>query len=165
MSAPSVAPVSDRRPRPRPRWIGASPVAPGEVAALASALALPEVVARLLLARGHGTADAAREFLRPRLERLHPPESMGGMAVAVARLQRALRNDEMVLVHGDYDVDGICSTTLLTRILRRAGGRVTPFIPHRLTDGYDLTMAGVRAAEACGARVVVTAVRSFWLTS
>ena len=124
---------------------------------LASALSLPDVIARLLITRGFDTAESAKEFLRPRLERLHPPEAMGGLTVAVERLQRALRDGEMIMVHGDYDVDGICSTTLLTRVLRRAGGRVTPFIPHRLTDGYDLTMAGVRAAEAVGAKVVVTA--------
>ncbi|MBI3790696.1 MAG: single-stranded-DNA-specific exonuclease RecJ [Gemmatimonadetes bacterium] len=153
MSAPALAPTR----KPRPRWIEAPAPDPAELAALSAALALPPVVARLLLARGHASPDVAKEFLRPRLERLHPPEAMGGMDVAVERLQRALRNDEMIMVHGDYDVDGICSTTLLTRVLRRAGARVTPFIPHRLTDGYDLTMAGVRAAEACGARVVVTA--------
>ena len=115
------------------------------------------MVAQLLIARGLGDTEVAKDFLRPRLERLHPPEAMGGMEIAVDRLQRALRDGEPILVHGDYDVDGICSTTLLTRVLRRAGGHVTPFIPHRLHDGYDLSMAGVRAAEAVGARVVVTA--------
>ena len=155
MSAPSIAAPVVRRPRPR--WTVAGAPRDDEVRSLAQALALPDVIARLLLARGFGEAEAAREFLRPRLERLHPPEAMGGMRLAVERLQRALRNDEMVMIHGDYDVDGICSTTLLTQLLRRAGGRVTPFIPHRLRDGYDLTMAGVRAAVECGAAVVVTA--------
>ncbi len=143
--------------RPRPRWVAAPAPRADDVRALAAALSLPDVIARLLIARGFDDADTAKEFLRPRLERLHPPEAMGGLTVAVERLQRALRNDEMIMVHGDYDVDGICSTTLLTRVLRQAGGRVTPFIPNRLTDGYDLTMVGVRAAEACGAKVVVTA--------
>jgi single-stranded-DNA-specific exonuclease len=59
-------------------------------------------------------------------------------------------------VHGDYDVDGICSTTLMTRTLRALGGRVVPFIPRRVEDGYDLGAAGVRAAREAGARVVVT---------
>jgi single-stranded-DNA-specific exonuclease len=154
VSAPTATAPSRR---PRPRWVAAPEPAADAVRALASALSLPEVIARLLIARGFDASDTAKDFLRPRLERLLPPESMGGMTVAVERLQRALRDGEMIMVHGDYDVDGICSTTLLTRVLRRAGGRVTPFIPHRLTDGYDLTMAGVRAAEACGARVVVTA--------
>ena len=81
---------------------------------------------------------------------------MLGLDVAVARLARAVRQGETVLVHGDYDVDGICSTTLLTRAIRGFGGRVVPFIPRRLEDGYDLTMAGVRAAIDAGAKVVVT---------
>jgi single-stranded-DNA-specific exonuclease len=59
-------------------------------------------------------------------------------------------------VHGDYDVDGICSTTILVRTIRALGGKVVPFIPRRLEDGYDLTMAGVRAAIAENARVIIT---------
>src|SRR5205085_3820443 len=70
---------------------------------------------------------------------------------------RAIRNGETVFVHGDYDVDGICSTTLLVRAIRGLGGKATPFIPRRIEDGYDLTGAGVNAAIAAGAKVVVTA--------
>jgi single-stranded-DNA-specific exonuclease len=69
---------------------------------------------------------------------------------------RAIRGGETILVHGDYDVDGISSTTLLTRAFRALGGTVVPFIPRRLLDGYDLTDAGVRAAREAGATVVVT---------
>ena len=69
---------------------------------------------------------------------------------------RALRESETILVHGDYDVDGICSTTLMVRTLRTLGGTAVPFIPRRLEDGYDLTAAGVRAAKAAGATLVVT---------
>lgn len=78
------------------------------------------------------------------------------MGPAVDRIEHAIRHGELILVHGDYDVDGICSTTLLTRVLRDYGARVLPFIPKRLTDGYDLGDAGVQAALECGARVVVT---------
>jgi single-stranded-DNA-specific exonuclease len=74
----------------------------------------------------------------------------------VERLVKAVRGGETILVHGDYDVDGMASTTLMTRALTALGGRVVPFIPQRLVDGYDLTDAGVRAAEAAGATVVVT---------
>ena len=76
---------------------------------------------------------------------------------AVTRLVRAVRSGETIMVHGDYDVDGICSTALLTRAIRGFGGVVVPFIPHRVTDGYDLSMAGVRAAVDARASVVVTA--------
>src|SRR4029079_657311 len=71
-------------------------------------------------------------------------------------LARAVERRETVMIHGDYDVDGICSTTLLTRALRHFGANAIPFIPRRLQDGYDLSDAGVDAAIAAGATVVVT---------
>jgi single-stranded-DNA-specific exonuclease len=75
---------------------------------------------------------------------------------AVERLVRALREGERILVHGDYDVDGICSTTLIVRTLLALGGNPVPFIPRRIEDGYDLSEAGVRAAREAGATLVVT---------
>ena len=142
--------------RPRARWI--LPVAPDPVMvqALRDALLLPEPVCRLLAARGHSPADTAKRYLRPRLDQLLPPEQMLDMDRAVERLVRAVRTGETILIHGDYDVDGMCSTTLMTRALQILGGNVVPFIPQRLIDGYDLTDAGVRAAHAAGATVVVT---------
>ena len=124
--------------------------------ALAAELRLPPLICRLLLVRGHATVEPAKEFLRPRLERLHSPHSLPDAAVAVERLVRAVWDAETVLIHGDYDVDGICATTLLTRSLRYFGARPVPFIPRRLQDGYDLSEAGVRAAREAGAGLVVT---------
>ena len=142
--------------RPRARWI--LPEAPdaGLVQALRDALLLPEVICRLLALRGHAPAETAKRYLRPRLDQLLPPEQMLDMGRAVERLELAVRRGETILVHGDYDVDGMCSTTLLTRALRLLGATVVPFIPQRLVDGYDLSDAGVRAARAAGATVVVT---------
>jgi single-stranded-DNA-specific exonuclease len=129
---------------------------PDVVARLEAELRLPPAVARLVAARGHGLPDDARRFLRPRLEQLHEPTRLAGVELAAERLARACRDGETVLVHGDYDVDGMCSTALLTRVLRGLGARVVPFIPHRVSDGYDLTDAGVRAAIEHRATVVVT---------
>lgn len=120
-------------------------------------LLLPEPICRLLAARGHGVPDVAKRYLRPRLDQLHDPALMMDLDHAVERVTRAIRGGETIMVHGDYDVDGICSTTLFTRALRGLGATVVPFIPHRLTDGYDLGSAGVDAALAAGARVVITA--------
>ena len=146
------------RPQPRvqPRWTLPEPADAAAVSQLAAALHLPEIVCRLLVARGHATPDAAKLFLRPRLDQLHDPLAMRGLPDAVERIVRAIRAGETIFVHGDYDVDGICSTTLLTRALRGMGATVVPFIPRRLEDGYDLTMAGVDAARRAGARLVVT---------
>jgi single-stranded-DNA-specific exonuclease len=100
--------------------------------------------------------EPAKRYLRPRLDQLHDPTLLLDLDKAVERLARAVRAGELIMVHGDYDVDGICSTTLLVRAIRGFGGRVQPFIPRRLKDGYDLTMAGVNAAIAAGTKVLVT---------
>ncbi|WP_158508825.1 single-stranded-DNA-specific exonuclease RecJ [Gemmatirosa kalamazoonensis] len=151
---PTVAPRL--RIRPQPRWVYATAPDAAIVDRIEAELRLPHTIARLIAARGHALPDDARRFLRPRLEQLHQPDRLAGVEVAAERLARACRVGETVLVHGDYDVDGMCSTALLTRVLRAHGARVVPFIPHRVSDGYDLTDAGVRAAIEARATVVVT---------
>jgi single-stranded-DNA-specific exonuclease len=158
VTAPTAAadPATRRRVRPAARWVLTPPADPQIVAGLARDLRLPDAICRLLAARGHGAGDDVKRYLRPRLEQLHTPDRLAGVRVAAERLAEAVRRGETVLVHGDYDVDGMCSTALMTRVLRAVGGRVVPFIPHRLRDGYDLTEAGVRAAVEVGASVVLT---------
>ncbi|MFL5503029.1 MAG: single-stranded-DNA-specific exonuclease RecJ [Gemmatimonadaceae bacterium] len=138
------------------RWILPKPPDEEAVRALMEALSLPDIVCRLLLIRGYVTADEAKLFLRPKLDRLHDPLMFLSMDRAVERLARAVREKDLVFIHGDYDVDGICSTTILTRAIRWLGGQAMPFIPRRIEDGYDLGDAGVNAAIAAGAKVVVT---------
>jgi single-stranded-DNA-specific exonuclease len=151
--------MSTASPRVRPpsRWLPPPAVDAGMVQQLAAELSLPRVLCQLLVQRGYADPDAAKRFLRPRLEQVRDPFTLLGMTAAVERLVRAIRSGETILVHGDYDVDGMCSTALLVRAFRHLGGNVVPFIPHRLTDGYDLTDAGVRAAIAARASVVLTA--------
>lgn len=148
--------VASDRPARVARWILPKPPDEEAVRALMAALSLPEIVCRLLLIRGHVTAEDAKLFLRPKLDRLHDPLGFLSMDKAVERLARAVREQEMVFIHGDYDVDGICSTTILTRVIRGLGGKAMPFIPRRIEDGYDLSDAGVDAAIAAEAKVVVT---------
>lgn len=154
-AAPPIPPPSFTRPRPR--WVVAPPPDDAAVARLAEQLHLPEIVCRLLVVRGLAEPELAKRYLRPRLDQLHAPDLMLDLTVAVDRLARAVQNGETVLVHGDYDVDGMSSTALLTRTIRTLGGKAIPFIPRRLEDGYDLSAAGVTAAVATGASVVLTA--------
>ena len=142
--------------RPRARWILPEQPDRAVVRSLCDELLLPEPICRLLASRGHVPAESAKRYLRPRLDQLLPPEQLLDLGRAVERLVRAIRDGEIILVHGDYDVDGMSSTTLLTKAFRALGGTVVPFIPRRLADGYDLTDAGVRAAREAGATVVVT---------
>jgi single-stranded-DNA-specific exonuclease len=155
-TAPSLESVTATAPvRPQSRWLFPNAPDAESVARLCAELNLPDIVCRLLVARGFGDTDAAKRYLRTRLEHLYPPTTLGDMAKAVERIVRAIGSKEKILVHGDYDVDGICSTTILTRTIRWLGGDVTPFIPHR-SDGYDLTAAGVAAAKTVGATLVIT---------
>jgi single-stranded-DNA-specific exonuclease len=119
-------------------------------------LNLPAPVCTVLAIRGYPDLDAAKRFLRPRLDELHDGANLADAPRATERVVRALRSGERILVHGDYDVDGICATALLTRVLRGLGGDVVPFVPHRLRDGYDFSAAGIDAAVTAGAGLVVT---------
>ncbi|MDE3054048.1 MAG: single-stranded-DNA-specific exonuclease RecJ [Gemmatimonadota bacterium] len=138
------------------RWVLAPEPDPPAVERLRDALHVSEPVCRLLLTRGYAEPEQAKRFLRPRLDQLHDPATLLDMDRAVARLAHAIRQGETVLVHGDYDVDGMCSTTLMVKTLRALGGTAVPFVPQRLRDGYDLSDAGVRAAIAAKAGVVLT---------
>ncbi|MCI0433404.1 MAG: single-stranded-DNA-specific exonuclease RecJ [Gemmatimonadetes bacterium] len=144
-------------PRPARRWVERGAPDPDATARLRATLNLPDALCRLLVVRGHADESAARDYLKPRLDQMHDPGSLAGIADAVDRIDRAIRNGEVILVHGDYDVDGICGAALLTRVLRSFGASITPFTPHRLHDGYDLSAAGVRAAMDARARLILTA--------
>lgn len=139
-----------------PRWeVGPEPD-PALARTLSDALGLPLDLCRLLVGRGHATPDAAKLFLRPLLEHLPPPEELTDLTRAGTRILQAVDRGETVFVHGDYDVDGTCAVALLTRWIRRLGGRAEPFVPHRLRDGYDLGPSGVARAREAGATVLVT---------
>ena len=144
-------------PAPAPRWSVAPAPPAREVAALRRELHLPRAMCVVLAARGFGRPEAARSHLRPGLEGLPDPALLADAERACERILRAIRRGETILVHGDYDVDGIAAAALLTRCLRALGGRVVPFVPHRLRDGYDFGRAGLEAARSAGATLLVTA--------
>ena len=142
---------------PDPAWSDPRAPDPASVRELAAALTLPETVCSVLAVRGITAVEDAKRFLRPRLEHLHDPALLADGARAAERIVAAIRGGEKILVHGDYDVDGICATALFTRWLRGLGGSVVPFVPHRLRDGYDFSAGGLAAARQAGASLIVTA--------
>jgi single-stranded-DNA-specific exonuclease len=140
----------------RPTWTWPAPVDGHAAAALAGELGVPVPVAELLVRRGFETAARARSFLDPSLDQLHDPFQMQDMDTAVARIDSALASGEKVVVYGDYDVDGITATALLVRYLRWRGANVEYYIPHRVEDGYGLSLDGVSALVERGARLIIT---------
>ncbi len=128
----------------------------GVAAALAERLGLPEIVARLLAARGVGLAEAPL-FLAPRLrDQLPDPAHLRDMAPAVDRLARAVRSGETIVIFGDYDVDGATSAALLLRFFAAVGGRASVYVPDRLREGYGPNAPALLRLKEEGAGVVVT---------
>jgi len=149
---------TDTFPHVPKRWaLRAADTDPALAAQLQHELRLPLPMCQLLAGRGYVEPDTAKRFLRPRLEQLHDPFGLPDIQRLLARVNAAIDAGETILVHGDYDVDGICATALYTRVLRTLGARVVPFVPNRLEDGYDFGRAGVRAAADAGATLVLSA--------
>ncbi|MEA3400487.1 MAG: single-stranded-DNA-specific exonuclease RecJ [Armatimonadota bacterium] len=113
---------------------------------LARELAIHPILAAILVGRGRGEPSQAERFLRPSLDELHDPFLLPDMEPAVERLLRALQQREPILVHGDYDADGITSAALLVRFLSVLGANVHYFLPHRFEDSYGLSERAVRAS-------------------
>ncbi len=124
--------------------------------ALAHDLGAPLAIAHALVHRGVGTLEAARGFLEPTLDDLHDPFLLLDLDRAVERILLAIERKERILVHGDYDVDGVTSTYLLYAVLEHLGGRVDYHIPHRTRDGYGLSVSAIDQARRRGCTLVVT---------
>ena len=125
---------------------------------------IPPIVARLLVARGITSAQAASQFLDPKLDHLHSPYLMKGMSEAITRIQQAIAAGELILIYGDYDVDGTTAIVILKRALDILGGRATFHVPHRIRDGYGMKDDIIERAAAEGVRLVIsvdTGIRAF----
>src|SRR4051812_2597098 len=124
---------------------------------LASVLGVLGPIGRVLWSRGYREPAQAGRFLLPRLEHLPDPFGLKGIEAAVSRIQRALAQGEPICVYGDYDVDGVTSTALLVSVLRKMGGKVDFYVPHRLVEGYGLNAAALGKIAAKGTQLVVSA--------
>jgi hypothetical protein len=123
---------------------------------LAQRLDIPELVGRLLAARGIGP-DTAGDFLTPKLRALLPdPAILRDMDEAAARIAEAVRRDEAVAVFADYDVDGACSGALMVQGLRDLGcGQVSHYVPDRLREGYGPNAPAIASLCDAGARLII----------
>jgi single-stranded-DNA-specific exonuclease len=130
------------------------PYSYAEARVIAQALEIAEPVAVTLVRRGYRTVTEARRFLEAADD--HDPFEFESMAGITARLLAAAEAGTRITVHGDYDVDGVCSTAILVRNLRELGADCDWYIPDRLGDGYGLTVAGVEALASRGTGLLVT---------
>lgn len=123
---------------------------------LARSTGLPPSLCGVLAARGIGSSAALDRFLNPRLSDLADPFLLPDMEAAVDRLWMAIKSGQTILVHGDYDVDGVTSSALASLVLEQLGARVIRHLPHRMEDGYGLSLDSVaRCAEAGGRGSVI----------
>ncbi|MDO8682614.1 MAG: single-stranded-DNA-specific exonuclease RecJ [Armatimonadota bacterium] len=120
-------------------------------------LGVAPLVARLLVNRGIESVADAAEFLNPSLDNLHDPFDLPDMRLAVDRVKLAIERKEKILVHGDYDVDGVSSAALLIRVLRALDADVEARVPHRKREGYDIKPLTVEEAKADGVSLIITA--------
>lgn len=134
-------------------------VAPSDaaaVSALARALRLALPAARVLWARGYRDVSEAHRFLAPTIDDLHDPYLLKSMPDAVERIRRAIKQNEPILLYGDYDVDGTTSVVILKKGIELLGGQVSFHVPHRLRDGYGMRADVVEDAAAKGVKLIVS---------
>jgi single-stranded-DNA-specific exonuclease len=137
------------------KWVFRSADA-AEARELARSLELSPIVAGLMLARGYRDRTAAEHFLKPSLDHLHDPFEMRGMPEAVARVLRAIDQQQKILVYGDYDVDGTTGTAVLLRALRMLGATAGYHVPHRFTEGYGIQQPALEKAASEGYQLVIS---------
>ncbi len=125
-----------------------------DVQGLQRELGLSGAMAQVLVRRGLRDPGAARAFLDADEE--HPPSAFAGIEVAIELLLRHIREEKRITVHGDYDVDGICSTAVLVRALRAVGADVDWYLPDRASDGYGLNADTIERLAQRGTRLLVT---------
>ena len=129
------------------RWNLKSKPEKEKVQALQNALQVDETIATLLVQRGIATFEQAKTFFRPTLEDLHNPYLMKDMDKAVSRIEKAITNNENILVFGDYDVDGTTAVSLVSSYLRSYYPNVATYIPDRYNEGYGISYLGIDYAE------------------
>jgi single-stranded-DNA-specific exonuclease len=114
------------------------------------------IMAQILYNRGQDTPDKVHAFLQGGDQALHNPFQMIGMNKAVARIRHAIKQGELIAVYGDFDADGVTSTALMTQALEALDGRVMPYIPNRVDEGYGVNNAALQYLHDAGVKLVIT---------
>ena len=126
------------------------------IKSLCADLKAPELIAELLYRRGMRTAKQIEEFFNPSLENLFDPYLFEDMQLAVDRTLLAIEKGELIIIYGDYDVDGTTSTALLYLGLKRIGANIGFYIPHRMIDGYGLSLSSLEQIKKDGCSLIIS---------
>jgi single-stranded-DNA-specific exonuclease len=137
------------------RWTIKSKPEKQKIQTLQDALQIDEIIAILLVQRGIETYEDARQFFRPSLEDLHDPYLMKDMDKAVKRIEIAIKNQENILVFGDYDVDGTTSVSLMSSYLKTITPNIATYIPDRYDEGYGISYKGIDFADDNGISLII----------
>jgi len=110
---------------------------------LSEVLSIDKVLSSLLIQRGIHTFDQAKKFFRPSLDDLHDPFLLKDMDIAVSRIEKAIANNENILIYGDYDVDGTTAVSLVSSYLKTITNHIATYIPDRYDEGYGISTQGI----------------------
>ena len=141
--------------KPKTRW-NVQSADEEKVAALANELHITPLVATLLVNRGLDTIESARSFLFVKNQTFHDPYLLKDMDKAVNRIKEAIRRKEKIRIFGDYDADGVTSTTVMVTTLTKMGADVDFYIPNRFTEGYGPNPGAFRLAADQGVKVLIS---------
>ncbi len=138
----------------RRRWRVAAPFDRAEE--MASQLGTAPLIAQILYNRGIDDAEAGKSFLNPKLTDLHDPALLPGTQEAAQRIARAVADKQPIVIHGDYDVDGMTAVAILHACLAMLGAKADYYVPHRLEEGYGVNAEAMRKIISDGAKLVIT---------
>ena len=110
---------------------------------LSEVLSIDKVLSSLLIQRGIHTFEQAKKFFRPSLDDLHDPFLLKDMDIAVSRIEKAIANNENILIYGDYDVDGTTAVSLVSSYLKTITNHIATYIPDRYDEGYGISTQGI----------------------
>jgi single-stranded-DNA-specific exonuclease len=137
------------------RWTIKAKPTEDKIKHLAQALNVEDFVATLLVQRGIETFEDAKNFFRPSLDHLHDPYLMKDMDKAVERIEFAIKNEENILVFGDYDVDGTTAVSLVSSYIKTYYPNVATYIPDRYDEGYGISFKGIDFADDNGFSLII----------
>jgi single-stranded-DNA-specific exonuclease len=137
------------------RWVRAPKADQYEVDLLAQQLNIDTSLAQILVQRGIGTFESAKDFFRPQLNQIHDPFLMKDMDLAIVRIDKAISNNEHILIYGDYDVDGTTSVALAYSFFSQFTENIEYYIPDRHKEGYGISTAGIDYAASKNISLII----------